>query len=81
MAHLVVDGLAASDGSWTLPILITDMNIQRNLYVRGDLHIGGLMMRLVDEIDVTRTGQIMHYGGPRNDDGFNTLGPPWISAG
>lgn len=54
MAHLVVDGLAASDGSWTLPILITDMNIQRNLYVRGDLHIGGLMMRLVDEIDVTR---------------------------
>ncbi|KAK6013967.1 hypothetical protein OSTOST_20688 [Ostertagia ostertagi] len=54
MAHLVVDGLAASDGSWSLPILVTDMNIQRNLYVRGDLHIGGLMMRLVDEIDVTR---------------------------
>ncbi|KIH58097.1 hypothetical protein ANCDUO_11702 [Ancylostoma duodenale] len=51
MAHLVVDGLAASDGSWSLPILVTDMNIQRNLYVRGDLHIGGLMMRLVDEID------------------------------
>ncbi|ETN77888.1 FERM central domain protein [Necator americanus] len=50
MAHLVVDGLAASDGSWSLPILVTDMNIQRNLYVRGDLHIGGLMMRLVDEI-------------------------------
>ncbi|RCN52083.1 hypothetical protein ANCCAN_01871 [Ancylostoma caninum] len=50
MAHLVLDGLAASDGSWSLPILVTDMNIQRNLYVRGDLHIGGLMMRLVDEI-------------------------------
>ncbi|PIO62967.1 FERM central domain protein [Teladorsagia circumcincta] len=29
MAHLVVDGLAASDGSWSLPILVTDMNIQR----------------------------------------------------
>uniref|UniRef100_A0A0K0CUA7 PH domain-containing protein n=1 Tax=Angiostrongylus cantonensis TaxID=6313 RepID=A0A0K0CUA7_ANGCA len=60
MAHLVVDGLAASDGSWSLPILVTDMNIQRSLFVRGDLHVGGLMMRLVDDIDTKLEFTPMH---------------------
>lgn len=49
MAHLVENGVI-NDGSWQLSILVTDMNIQRNLYVTGGLHIGGLMLRLVDEI-------------------------------
>ncbi|MFH4979925.1 hypothetical protein AB6A40_006634 [Gnathostoma spinigerum] len=53
MAHLVENGVV-NDGSWTLSILVTDMNIQRSLYVTGSLHIGGLMLRLVDEIDVSR---------------------------
>lgn len=49
MAHLVENGVA-NDGSWSLTVLITDMNIQRNLFVTGGLHIGGLMLKLVDEI-------------------------------
>ncbi|VDD89069.1 unnamed protein product [Enterobius vermicularis] len=53
MAHLVENGVA-NDGSWSLTVLITDMNIQRNLFVTGGLHIGGLMLKLVDEIDITR---------------------------
>lgn len=50
----MVENGIPGDGSWSLSILITDMNIQRSLFVRGDLHIGGLMLRLVQEIDVTR---------------------------
>ncbi|CAB3398750.1 unnamed protein product [Caenorhabditis bovis] len=53
MAHLV-EGTSIIDGSWQLSILVTDMNIQRNIYVRGDLHIGGLMLQLVNEVDVAR---------------------------
>uniref|UniRef100_F1KYS4 Protein unc-112 n=1 Tax=Ascaris suum TaxID=6253 RepID=F1KYS4_ASCSU len=53
MAHLVENGVV-NDGSWSLSVLVTDMNIQRTLFVTGQLHIGGLMLKLVDEIDVTR---------------------------
>ncbi|CAI2354239.1 unnamed protein product [Caenorhabditis sp. 36 PRJEB53466] len=53
MTHLV-EGSSILDGSWQLPILVTDLNIQRNIYVRGDLHIGGLMLQLVNECDVER---------------------------
>ncbi|VDK76911.1 unnamed protein product [Litomosoides sigmodontis] len=53
MSHLVEND-AASDGSWQISILVTDLNIQRNLYVTGSLHIGGLMLRLVDEVDVSK---------------------------
>lgn len=49
MAHLVENGII-NDGSWQVSIHVTDMNIQRNLFVTGSLHIGGLMLRLVDEI-------------------------------
>lgn len=49
MSHLVEND-AANDGSWQISILVTDLNIQRNLYVTGSLHIGGLMLRLVDEV-------------------------------
>ncbi|CAJ0569841.1 unnamed protein product, partial [Mesorhabditis spiculigera] len=51
MAHLIEErGHYAPDGSWQLSILVTDMNIQRNLYVTGEEHIGGLMLKLVNEI-------------------------------
>lgn len=49
MAHLVENGVV-NDGSWSLSVLVTDMNIQRTLFVTGQLHIGGLMLKLVDEI-------------------------------
>lgn len=49
MTHLVESDVT-NDGSWQISILVTDLNIQRNLYVTGSLHIGGLMLRLVDEV-------------------------------
>ena len=38
------------DGSWTLTVFVTDLQVERSLRVRGDLHIGGVMIRLVDEL-------------------------------
>ena len=43
-------GQIVGDGSWTLTIFVTDLQVERNLRVRGDLHIGGAMIRLVDEL-------------------------------
>eukprot|EP00096_Caligus_rogercresseyi_P011514 TRINITY_DN4537_c0_g1_i1.p1 TRINITY_DN4537_c0_g1~~TRINITY_DN4537_c0_g1_i1.p1 ORF type:complete len:708 (+),score=204.27 TRINITY_DN4537_c0_g1_i1:309-2432(+) len=40
------------DGSWNLTIFVTNLQIEKNLRVRSDLHIGGLMIRLVDELDI-----------------------------
>lgn len=41
-----------ADGSWELTVLITDINIDKTLRVKGELHIGGLMLRLVEDLDV-----------------------------
>ena len=41
---------AAADGSWDLTIFITDMNIEHTIRVRGDLHVGGLMLKLVNAV-------------------------------
>ena len=43
-------GMAISDGSWTLTVFVTDLQVERSLRVRGDLHIGGVMIRLVDDL-------------------------------
>ena len=43
-------GVAVGDGSWTLTIFVTDLQVERRLRVKGDLHIGGVMIRLVDEL-------------------------------
>ncbi|XP_055314735.1 unc-112-related protein [Sitodiplosis mosellana] len=36
------------DNTWNLRIFITDLQVDKTLRVRGDLHIGGLMLKLVD---------------------------------
>ena len=38
------------DGSWQLTIFVTDLQVERSLRVRGDLHIGGVMIQLVDSL-------------------------------
>lgn len=43
-------GQAVGDGSWNLAVFVTDLQVERTLRVRGDVHIGGLMIRLVDEL-------------------------------
>ena len=42
-----------ADGSWDLRILVTDLQVERTLRVHGDLHVGGLMIKLVDELGKT----------------------------
>ena len=41
------------DGSWELRILVTDLQVERTIRVKSDLHIGGVMIKLVDELGKT----------------------------
>lgn len=38
------------DGSWELNIYVTDLDTSRILRVTGDIHVGGVMLRLVEEL-------------------------------
>lgn len=44
------DGLRVGDGSWELTIEVTDLQVEKTLRVTGDLHIGGVMLKLVDTL-------------------------------
>ena len=44
------DGLRIGDGSWELTIEVTDLQVEKTLRVTGDLHIGGVMLKLVDTL-------------------------------
>ena len=35
------------DGSWELSISVTDLQVEKFLRVKGDLHVGGVMLQLV----------------------------------
>ncbi|CAL1537131.1 unnamed protein product [Lymnaea stagnalis] len=47
----VADGEVV-DGSWELNILVTDLQVEKTLRVMGDLHIGGVMVKLVQALDI-----------------------------
>lgn len=47
---MIADGYLVGDGSWELNVLVTDLQVERTLRVKGDLHIGGLMLNLVEEL-------------------------------
>jgi len=38
------------DGSWELSIAVVEVGVEKTLRVKGDLHVGGLMVRLVQEL-------------------------------
>lgn len=40
------------DGSWELTITVTDLQVERKLRVKGDLHVGGVMVQLVEALDI-----------------------------
>ncbi|KAK3700303.1 hypothetical protein RRG08_033580 [Elysia crispata] len=46
----VADGEVV-DGSWELNILVTDLQVEKTLRVMGDLHIGGVMVKLVQALE------------------------------
>ncbi|KAI1719447.1 FERM central domain-containing protein [Ditylenchus destructor] len=54
MAHLIQDGFEINDQKWKLGIYVTDITISKDIYVRGDMTIGNLMMALVNEIGETQ---------------------------
>ena len=43
------------DGSWQLRILVTDLQVERTIRVKGDLHVGGVMIKMVDELGKKKT--------------------------
>uniref|UniRef100_A0A1W7R995 Unc-112-related protein n=1 Tax=Hadrurus spadix TaxID=141984 RepID=A0A1W7R995_9SCOR len=49
---MIADGYLVGDGSWELRVFVTDLQVERNLRVKGDLHIGGVMLKLVEDLDV-----------------------------
>lgn len=46
---MISDGYLV-DGSWNLRFYVTDLQVERTLRVKGDLHIGGVMLRLVEDL-------------------------------
>lgn len=46
-------GYIMPEPSWDLRIFIPDLQIERTLRVRGDMHIGGVMLKLVEESDIS----------------------------
>lgn len=50
MANGVIVGGTGTDGSWMINVHVTDLNVTRQFRVRGDTHIGGLMLRMVEDI-------------------------------
>ncbi|GAB6031787.1 hypothetical protein CHUAL_010190 [Chamberlinius hualienensis] len=49
---MIVDDYLIGDGSWELRIYVTDLKVERKLRVKGDLHIGGVMLKLVEDLDI-----------------------------
>ncbi|GBP13411.1 Fermitin family homolog 2 [Eumeta japonica] len=48
---MLADGEVVGDGSWNLTIYVTDMNVERTMVVKGDMHVGGVMLKLVESLD------------------------------
>ena len=53
-------GVAVGDGGWNLSVFVTDLQVERTLRVRGDVHIGGLMIRLVDELGREKAARVLN---------------------
>lgn len=50
MAAMLANGTIVGDGSWVLNIHVTDLNMTPQFRVKGDMHIGGVMLRLVEDL-------------------------------
>lgn len=49
---MISDGYLVGDGSWELSVFVTDLDARRVLRVKGDLHVGGVMLKLVEDLGV-----------------------------
>ncbi|XP_061384404.1 unc-112-related protein-like isoform X2 [Danaus plexippus] len=48
---MLADGEIVGDGSWNLTIYVTDLNEKRTMVVKGDMHIGGVMLKLTESFE------------------------------
>lgn len=51
---MLSNGTVIGDGSWVLNIFVSDLELSRQFRVKGDMHIGGVMLKIVEDLDVTR---------------------------
>lgn len=47
---MMSNGQLIGDGSWILKVHVTNLQDEREIRVKGDLHIGGVMLRLVEDL-------------------------------
>lgn len=52
---MISNGQIIGDGSWDLRVYVTDLQTERLIRVKGDLHIGGVMLRLVEDLGLYAT--------------------------
>lgn len=45
---MLADGEIVGDGSWNLTVYVTDLSEKRTMVVKGDMHIGGVMLKLTE---------------------------------
>ena len=58
----MTNGYVIGDGSWTLTIKVTDFHVERRLRVKGDLHVGGVMLKLVEDLgELSRVFGVYKY--------------------
>lgn len=63
---MMSNGHIIGDGSWDLIVNVTSLQTERSIRVKGDLHIGGVMLKLVEDLgsylfDFTTTLTKQHY--------------------
>lgn len=46
------------DGSWELTVLVTDLQVEKTLRVKGDLHVGGVMLKLVESLGKSQSSLV-----------------------
>ncbi|XP_060536179.1 unc-112-related protein-like [Cylas formicarius] len=50
---MIANGHVVGDGSWDLRVFVTDLQTERQIRVKGDVHIGGVMLRLVEDLEIS----------------------------
>lgn len=55
---MLADGEIVGDGSWNLTIYVTDLNEKRTMVVKGDMHIGGVMLKLTESFGKLSLGDV-----------------------
>ncbi|KAI4469010.1 fermitin 2-related [Holotrichia oblita] len=50
---MMSNGQLIGDGSWDLIVHVTSLQTERSIRVKGDLHIGGVMLKLVEDLEIS----------------------------